>query len=95
KMKYALAQESGQLLEVLVNRPQSAMKVLQQANFEGASLFGKHIHLLTQDIESSIQQLKQLFNQYSIELIRYRPLPITLEDVFVYRVLALEKQAQS
>jgi len=95
KMKYALAQESGQLLEVLVNRPQLAMKVLQQANFEGASLFGKHIHLLTQDIESSIQQLKQLFNQYSIELIRYRPLPITLEDVFVYRVLALEKQAQS
>ena len=91
KMKYALAQESGQLLEVLVNRPQSAMTVLQQANFEGASLFGRHIHLLTQDIECSIQQLKQLFNQYSIELIRYRPLPITLEDVFVYRVLALEK----
>ena len=95
KMKYALAQESGQMLEVLVNRPQSAMKVLQQANIEGISLFGKHIHLLTQNIESSIQQLKQLFNQYSIELIRYRPLPITLEDVFVYRVLALEKQAQS
>ena len=95
KMKYALAQESGQLLEVLVNRPQSAMTVLQQANFEGASLFGRHIHLLTQDIECSIQQLKQLFNQYSIELIRYRPLPITLEDVFVYRILALEKQVQS
>jgi len=95
QMKQALAQKTGQMLDILASRPLEAMKILQKAGFEGISLFGKHIHLLTRDADRIVRQLPQLFSRHGVELIGCTPLPVTLEDVFVYRVLVLEKQVQS
>ncbi len=92
RMKQALENEVGQLLDILVNRPLQALEILDHAGFDGVSLFGKHIHLLTRDIEKTIKRLCPLLQKYNIDLISYTPLPITLEQVFVYRILALERQ---
>lgn len=92
RLKQELENEVGQLLDIVVDRPLQALQILDRAGFAGVSLFGQHIHLLTGDIENTVQQLHPLLEKHRIVLIRHTPLPITLEHVFVYRVLALEKQ---
>jgi len=93
-MKQALETEAGKLLDIRVDRPLAALQALQQAGFKDAALFGNHIHLLTHDTEQTIQQLRQLLSQQGMALSHCKVLPLTLEDVFVYRILALERQAQ-
>lgn len=85
-----LENEAGQLLEITTDNPQEALKHLQQANFKGVTLFGKNIHLLTLDIKTAKIRIRELLSSQSIKLIGLAVRSPTLEDVFVYRVLALE-----
>ena len=94
-MKQALETEAGKLLDIRVDRPLAALQSLQQAGFKDAALFGNHIHILTHDTEQIMQQWRQHLSQQGIALSDYKVLQPTLEDVFVYRILALETQAQS
>ncbi len=89
-----LQNEAGQLLEITTDTPLEALRHLQQANFKGVTLFGKNIHLLAQDIETVENQIRALLEKQSIKLIALAARAPTLEDVFVYRVLALEDKEQ-
>jgi len=51
--------------------------------------------LLTLDIEAVEKQIRALLNKQAIRLIGLTVHAPTLEDVFVYRVLALENKEQS
>ncbi|WP_245395132.1 ABC transporter ATP-binding protein [methane-oxidizing endosymbiont of Gigantopelta aegis] len=93
-MKLALEKEAGKLLDIRVDQPLAALQALQQAGFKDAALFGNHIHMLTHDTEQTLQQLRQLLSRQGMALSHCKVLPLTLEDVFVYRILALERQAQ-
>jgi len=88
----ALQQEAGQLLKIATDRPLEALALLKQADFKGAALFGKHIHLLALDIETVKKQIDALLDKQAIRLIDLTVHAPTLEDVFVYRVLALENK---
>ena len=91
-MIQALQNEAGQLLDITTDNPLQALALLQKENFKGVSLFGKHIHLLALDIKSVEKQIRELLARQSIKLIDITPHAPTLEDVFVYRVLALENK---
>lgn len=91
-MIQALQQEAGQLLEITTNRPMETQVLLEQAGFKDVSLFGKHIHLLALDIDAAEKQIRALLDEQGIRLIRLTVHAPTLEDVFVYRVLALENK---
>lgn len=91
----ALQNEAGQMLKITTDRPLEALSCLEQANFSGAALFGKRIHLLAQDIEATESQIRALLNQQSIKLIALTAHAPTMEDVFVYRVLALDSKEQT
>jgi ABC-type multidrug transport system ATPase subunit len=93
-MIQALQNEAGQLLEISTDQPLAALALLEQGDFNGVALFGKHIHLLAKDIEVTQKQIRTLLEKQSIKLITLETHAPTLEDVFVYRVLALENQAQ-
>jgi len=90
-----LQQEAGQLLKIATDRPLETLALLKQADFKGAALFGKHIHLLALDIEAVENKIHALLNQSTIRLIGLTVHAPTLEDVFVYRVLALENKELS
>ena len=91
-MIQALQNEAGQLLDITTDNPLQALALLQKENFKGVSLFGKHIHLLALDIKSVEKQIRELLARQSIKLIDITAHAPTLEDVFVYRVLALENK---
>ena len=91
-MIQALQNEAGQLLDITTDNPLQALALLQKENFKGVSLFGKHIHLLALDIKSVEKQIRELLDKQSIKLIDITAHAPTLEDVFVYRVLALENK---
>ena len=95
KMKQALQQEAGQLLEISTDRPLIAMKLMEQAGFYGVALFGKRIHLLARDIEKAEKQIRSSLSRQNIHLINMTPRVPTLEDVFIYRIMALEKKEQT
>ena len=95
EMKQTLQQEAGQLLEITTDRPLIAMKLMEQAGFDGVALFGKRIHLLARDIEKAEKQIRSSLSRQNIRLISMTPMVPTLEDVFVYRIMALEKKEQT
>ncbi|MCK9636147.1 MAG: ATP-binding cassette domain-containing protein [Methylobacter tundripaludum] len=91
-MIQSLQQEAGQLLEITTDRPLETLALLKQTGFNGAALFGKHIHLLALDIAAAEKQIRALLDRQAIRLIDSTIHTPTLEDVFVYRVLALENK---
>jgi len=90
-MIQALQDEAGQLLEINTDKPLEALGLLQAAKLQGVALFGKHIHLLAKDTKATETQIRELLEKQSIKLISTETQAPTLEDVFVYRVLAVEK----
>lgn len=90
-LKQTLQQQAGQLLEVTVDQPLVALKLLEQRGFEGVALFGKRIHLLAKDQQQACRQIKALLQQQGISLLNIVPRTPSLEDVFVYRIMAREK----
>ena len=88
----ALQQKAGQLLEIATDSPLETLALLEQAGFKGVALFGKHIHLLALDIEAVERQIQALLDKQGIRLIGLTVHAPALEDVFVYRVLALENE---
>ena len=91
-MIQALQNEAGQLLDITTDNPLAALALLEQSDFKGVALFGKHIHLLALDTEAVEKQIRVLLDKQSIKLLEVTAHAPTLEDVFVYRVLALENK---
>jgi len=95
QMKNTLQQEAGQLLDIATDRPLMALKILEEDGFAGVALFGKRIHLLAKDPQQASQQIESRLTQQGISLLDIAPRIPSLEDVFVYRVMAREKEARS
>lgn len=91
-MIQALQNEAGQLLDLITDKPLAALALLEKADFKGVALFGKHIHLLAVDAVAVEQTIRSLLAKQSIGVISIAAHAPTLEDVFVYRVLALENK---
>jgi ABC-2 type transport system ATP-binding protein len=94
-MIQALQTEAGQVLAITTDKPLQALAVLEKEDFQGVALFGKHIHLLAKNIESVETKIRTLLQKNSIKLIDTALHTPSLEDVFVYRVLALENKMAS
>lgn len=93
QMKEALEKESGGLLEISSDNALLAMELLEKNGFSGAALYGKKIHVLSKDRASSEQQIKALLKAGGVTLTGAAEKQLTMEDVFVNRVLGLEKGA--
>lgn len=89
-----LQAEAGELLEVTTDQPLLALKLLQDNGFTGVALFGKRIHLLAKDRDAVEQHMRTLLAEQNLALLAVTSQAPSLEDVFVYRVLALEATAE-
>lgn len=89
-LKQALREEAGELLEVATDRPLAAMALLAQAGFAGMALFGRHIHLFARDAHTVTREIQAVLAGRGIGITRVTPRVPSLEDVFVYRITALE-----
>ncbi|MBA5874171.1 MAG: ATP-binding cassette domain-containing protein [Nitrospira sp. CR1.2] len=93
-LKIKVEQEVGQLLEIAVERPGAALAQMVAAGFSGAALFGTKIHVLSRNPSRDEARLREVLARvgFSVGAVRLRML--SLEDVFVSRVMALERAAQ-
>jgi ABC-2 type transport system ATP-binding protein len=92
EMKRQVEEEAGQLLEVAADQPGPALQRLQQAGFAGAALFGTKIHLLSLNLSQDEARLRAVLSTDGVQVQDVTARPLSLEDVFVYRVTALERQ---
>jgi ABC-2 type transport system ATP-binding protein len=94
QLKAALKAEAGGLLEITTAAPEETLARLAEAQFTGVSLHGRRIHLLSRALAQDQRRIRELLAQYQIPVQDIAPRPVSLEDVFVYRVEALEQTAR-
>jgi ABC-2 type transport system ATP-binding protein len=82
--------EAGRLLDLQTDRPCDALPLLTQNGFPQSALYGNRIHLLSRAPEADAGRIRVLLDASGIALRGIAPIPFSMEDVFVYRVTALE-----
>jgi ABC-2 type transport system ATP-binding protein len=92
KMKEDLEKEEGGLLEISSDRPLLSLEILEKNGFSGAALYGKKIHVLSRDRDKTAKKIEGLLKENGVTMTGSTEKPLTMEDVFVNRVLGLENQ---
>ena len=94
-MKCQVEEVAGRLFEVVVDQPRRALVHLQQTGFHGAALFGTKLHLFCRDPLRDKASACQALEGSGVRVTSVNERPLSLEDVFVYRVMALERTETS
>ncbi len=89
-MKMQLETDVGALLELDVSDPSLAVARLRALGFRDAALFGRRVHVLSAAPEQDRQRLPMLLEDGGVRVNAVVRRPVSMEDVFVYRVNALE-----
>ena len=93
-MKAAIAEESGRLLELRVDRPVPAQAALKAAGYGSAALHGRAVHLLSRDVDGDLARLPGVLAAAGVQVQAACLRPLSMEDVFVQRITALEEAAR-
>lgn len=91
EMKEEVQREAGVLLELVTEHPLGAISHLQKAGFPGASVFGTALHVFSHRPEVDAPRIRQALADRGVTVQSITQRPLSLEDVFVHRILALEK----
>jgi len=90
QMKAEFDSAQGQLLEVSTGQPLRALAALRGAGFQHAELHGHHVHVTAHDADAAAARIGDILAAGGMADARVAPQDVTMEDVFVQRVLALE-----
>ncbi|BDG01668.1 ATP-binding cassette domain-containing protein [Anaeromyxobacter oryzae] len=92
-LKREVEREAGRLLEIVADSPAAAAERLRGDGVGAPVPFGRHLHLLSRDPDSDAPRIRASLGAAGIACRAIRPVPLTMEDVFIYRVRALEDGA--
>lgn len=78
------AQQPGQLIEIVTNRIQDTSNLLK-TKLAGwrVSIFGDRIHLVLDEPDTEIPQIRLILAAANIQVLSLRPVPFSLEDAFI------------
>lgn len=93
-LKRQVEREIGQLLEVVADKPGSALARVAAAGYANAALFGTKIHVFSREPDRDESHIREVLSRADIPVGSVRTRTPSLEDVFVSRVMALEQAAQ-
>jgi ABC-2 type transport system ATP-binding protein len=91
-LKRAVEAEAGSLIEFKVADASRTLALLREAGFD-AYVHGGRVRLFARDPEAEGTRIRKLLAGAGIVLHALTPQPLSMEDVFVYRVTALERAA--
>jgi ABC-2 type transport system ATP-binding protein len=94
EMKRQVEKEAGVMLEVKADFPLVGMDLLEKAGFKEVALFGNHIHLLDKNPRAAQERIQTTLETGGVGLVDIKERPLSMEDVFIHRVLALEREEQ-
>ncbi|RMF22517.1 MAG: ABC transporter ATP-binding protein [Cyanobacteria bacterium J083] len=88
------ANQPGQLFEVVVKQPQATADFLKQ-HFDSwrVSVFGDRLHLVLDEPEREIPQVRSLLEQAKLEIVSLQAISFSLEDAFIGIVQRAQNQA--
>ncbi|MCP9472676.1 MAG: ATP-binding cassette domain-containing protein [Nitrospira sp.] len=95
ELKREVRKEAGILFEVVVDQPSRAVACLQQSGFPNVSLYGATVRLLCGNPDDDLSRLRRELADGGIQVRSMRERSLSLEDVFVYRIKTLDRQARS
>ncbi len=95
ELKRQVEAEAGQLLAIVADQPGKAVLALQRAGFAGAALFGTRVHLFCRDPVRDRDCACRTLEATGVAVRSVARRPPSLEDVFVYRVTALEAKERA
>ncbi len=76
--------QPGQLFEVIVKQPQAAANLLkQQLDSWRVSLFGDRLHLILDNPDLEMPQVRSLLQNAQLEVGSFQAIPFSLEDSFI------------
>lgn len=91
-MKQGVEKEAGHLFEVVADDPSKAVLELRRAGFAGAALYGTRVHLFCRDPVRDKDYACGALESSGVKVRSVSMRPLSLEDVFVYKVMDLERQ---
>lgn len=92
EMKQGVEKAAGHLFEIITQDPGRALSELRSSGFASAALYGRRIHLLCPDEERDKDSACRALESSGVEVLSVTRRPLSLEDVFVYKVMALEQE---
>jgi ABC-2 type transport system ATP-binding protein len=92
-LKREVETEAGRALEITPDDPARALVALTAAGFAGAAPWGGHIRLLSRDPRADEASVRAALGAARIAVRGVTVRPLTMEEVFVHRVTALERAA--
>ena len=92
-MKRETATEAGALIEVRNVDGRLALTAMREAGYRDAALFGNYVHTLSQQADVDLDHIPALLQRSGFPNASASVRPLTMEDVFVYRISALEALA--
>ncbi len=94
EMKQEVEREAGQLLDIRAEPAARALELLAAARLGEGVLHGRHIHLLVADAARAAPLIRDRLETGGVAVQSIAPQALTMEDVFVYRVSALQRSAR-
>jgi ABC-2 type transport system ATP-binding protein len=89
-LKREVEETEGVPLEMHVDRPLEALEALAARGHPDAALFGPHVRVLSRDPKGDLARLPAVLAEAGVKVLLAEPRPLSMEDVFVHRVRALE-----
>jgi len=94
ELKRQVEEETGRLLEFVTEQPGPALAQVAAAGYANAALFGTKIHVFSREPDRDESHIREVLSRAGIPVGSVRTRTPNLEDVFVSRVMALERAAQ-
>jgi ABC-2 type transport system ATP-binding protein len=91
-MKAEVEREAGRLMELTADKPSLALEKLVQNGYPTAALYDKRIHVFCRDPQRDETRITGLLRDAGAGLKNLQQQPLSMEDVFIYRITALEAQ---
>ena len=95
EMKRDVESAAGRLLEITTSSPYPVVAELKKLGFDAPALFGKRIHLMSRNADADIERIPRLLAATGLPDVGVRLQPLSMEDVFVYRVTSLEARERA
>ena len=91
-LKQGVEEEAGHLFEVIADDPGKAVLELRRVGFADAALYGTRIHLFCRDPVRDKDGVCRALESSGVKVASVTVRSLSLEDVFVYKVMTLERQ---
>jgi ABC-2 type transport system ATP-binding protein len=92
-LKREVEETEGVPIEMHVDRPLEALEALAARGHVDAALFGPHVRVLSRDPAADLKRIPAILEEAGVRVHLAESRTLSMEDVFVHRVRALEEKS--